>query len=79
MDSELAEKKLNIPVDIPEGHNQVYVGSEQRRFVIPTTYLNHHLFRELLCKAKEEFGFDHQMGIFIPCDKVTFRHVNHNK
>jgi SAUR family protein len=75
LDSEIAEENLDIPSDVPVGHNPVYVGSERRRFIIPTTYLNHPLSRELLQKAEEEFGFDHQMGLLIPCEEVTFEYL----
>lgn len=75
MDSELAEETLNIPSDVPEGHNPVYVGSERRRIIIPTTYLNHPLFLALLVKSEEEFGFDHQMGLLIPCEEITFEYL----
>ncbi|KAH9307600.1 hypothetical protein KI387_035511, partial [Taxus chinensis] len=61
-----------LPTDVPKGHCAVYVGGERIRFIIPTIYLNHSLFRALLDKAEEEYGFDHQMGLIIPCDEVSF-------
>jgi len=64
-----------LPTDVPKGHCAVYVGSERCRFVIPTTYLNHSLFRVLLEKAEEEYGFDHQMGLTIPCEEVAFHYL----
>ncbi|KAH9307607.1 hypothetical protein KI387_035518, partial [Taxus chinensis] len=62
-----------IPSDVPKGHIPVYVGSDRSRFIIPATYLNHPLFRPLLEKAAEEFGFRHRMGIVIPCEKDAFQ------
>ena len=64
-----------VPMDVPRGHCAVYVGSERSRFVIPTTYLNHSLFRVLLEKAEEEYGFDHQMGLTIPCEEIAFLYL----
>ncbi|XP_059077230.1 protein SMALL AUXIN UP-REGULATED RNA 12-like [Cryptomeria japonica] len=64
-----------LPADVPKGHCAVYVGSEQSRYIIPTKYLNHSLFRELLDKAEEEYGFDHQMGLTIPCEEVAFQYL----
>ncbi|XP_057819766.2 protein SMALL AUXIN UP-REGULATED RNA 12-like [Cryptomeria japonica] len=64
-----------LPADIPKRHCSVYVGSEQSRYIIPTKYLNHSLFRELLDKAEEEYGFDHQMGLTIPCEEVAFQYL----
>ncbi|EYU35286.1 hypothetical protein ABFS82_06G130500 [Erythranthe guttata] len=61
-------------VEVPKGHLAVYVGEgEKKRFVIPLSYLNHHLFQELLFQAEEEFGFHHPMGgITIPCSEDLF-------
>ncbi|KAL9164835.1 hypothetical protein ABFS82_06G130200 [Erythranthe guttata] len=60
--------------EVPKGHLAVYVGEgEKKRFVIPLSYLNHHLFQELLFQAEEEFGFHHPMGgITIPCSEDLF-------
>ncbi|KAL5714430.1 Auxin-responsive protein saur22 [Ranunculus cassubicifolius] len=59
---------------VPKGHIAVYVGeSEKKRFVVPISYLNHCLFRDLLQKAEDEFGFIHPMGgLTIPCNEDTF-------
>ena len=64
-----------LPTYVPKGHCAVYVGSERSRFVIPTTYLNHSLFRVLLEKAEEEYGFGHQMGLTIPCEEIAFHYL----
>ncbi|KAL8556270.1 hypothetical protein ACS0TY_003907 [Phlomoides rotata] len=60
--------------DVPKGHLAVYIGeNEKKRFVIPTTYLNHSSFQELLSQAEEEFGFHHPMGgLTIPCSQDLF-------
>ncbi|XP_041010253.1 auxin-induced protein 15A-like [Juglans microcarpa x Juglans regia] len=67
----------NYIVDVPKGHFAIYVGEEdqekKKRFVVPIHYLKHPLFQDLLSKAAEEFGFDHQMGgITIPCAEEDF-------
>lgn len=72
------------PPDVPEGYLAVYVGPELRRFIIPTSYLSHNLFKVLLEKAEEEFGFDHCGGLTIPCETETFKYLlkcmeNHEK
>ncbi|KDP33955.1 hypothetical protein JCGZ_07526 [Jatropha curcas] len=61
------------PPDVPRGYLAVYVGPEQRRFIIPTSYLSHSLFKVLLAKVEEEFGFDHSGGLTIPCEIETFK------
>ncbi|XP_009346461.2 indole-3-acetic acid-induced protein ARG7-like [Pyrus x bretschneideri] len=60
--------------EVPKGHFAVYVGDgEEKRFVIPISYLNHPLFQDLLSKAKEEFGYDHPTGgLTIPCSEDYF-------
>ncbi|KAG8050116.1 hypothetical protein GUJ93_ZPchr0009g1738 [Zizania palustris] len=63
------------PPDVPRGHCPVYVGPEQRRFVIPTGYLGHPVFRLLLEKAEEEFGFRHEGALAIPCETETFKYI----
>ncbi|CAF2338986.1 unnamed protein product [Brassica rapa] len=61
------------PADVPKGYLAVYVGPELRRFIIPTTYLSHSLFKVLLEKAEEEFGFDQSGALTIPCEVETFK------
>lgn len=63
------------PPDVPRGYLAVYVGQELRRFIIPTRYLSHNLFKVLLEKAEEEFGFDHTGGLTIPCEIETFKYL----
>ncbi|XP_042447549.1 uncharacterized protein LOC122032337 [Zingiber officinale] len=63
------------PPDVPKGYCPVYVGPEQRRFVIPTTYLGLPVFRLLLEKAEEEFGFNHKGVLTIPCEIETFKYI----
>lgn len=63
------------PHDVPKGYLAVYVGPELRRFIIPTSYLSHSLFKVLLEKAEEEFGFDHCGTLTIPCEIETFKYL----
>lgn len=72
------------PHDVPRGYLAVYVGPELRRFIIPTSYLSDPLFKVLLEKVEEEFGFDHSGGLTIPCEIETFKYLlkcmeNHQK
>lgn len=63
------------PPDVPKGYCPVYVGPEQRRFVIPTSYLGLPVFKLLLEKAEEEFGFDHKGALTLPCEIETFKYI----
>lgn len=69
---------------VPRGYLAVYVGSELRRFIIPTSYLSDPLFKVLLEKVEEEFGFEHSGALTIPCEIETFKYLlncmkNHQK
>eukprot|EP01018_Ginkgo_biloba_P026898 Gb_31036 [translate_table: standard] len=61
--------------NVPKGYMAVYVGKELRRFVIPTVYMNHSVFRVLLDKTADEFGFDQKGGLIIPCETLFFEHL----
>ncbi|KAI8571348.1 hypothetical protein RHMOL_Rhmol01G0113000 [Rhododendron molle] len=59
----------------PPGHLAVYAGPERRRFVIPTRYLNLPFFLSLLDRAEEEFGFQTNGGLVLPCEAEFFAGV----
>ncbi|KAK7310587.1 hypothetical protein RJT34_08181 [Clitoria ternatea] len=62
-----------LPLDVPKGHFAVYVGENRTRHIVPISFLAHPQFQSLLRQAEEEFGFDHDMGLTIPCEEVVFR------
>ncbi|KAF5735962.1 SAUR family protein [Tripterygium wilfordii] len=62
-----------LPDDVPKGHFVVYVGENRSRYIIPISWLNHPEFQTLLQSAEEEFGFNPDMGLTIPCQEVVFR------
>ncbi|KAL8096743.1 hypothetical protein AgCh_037640 [Apium graveolens] len=57
---------------VPSGSLGVYVGVERCRFVIPTRYLKLPLFVSLLEKAEEEYGFQSDGGLVLPCEVDFF-------
>ncbi|PIN07276.1 hypothetical protein CDL12_20154 [Handroanthus impetiginosus] len=59
----------------PTGTFVVYVGEDRQRFVVPTSYLSHPLFKILLEKASNEFGFDQRNGLVVPCSVTAFQEV----
>ncbi|KAL5698228.1 hypothetical protein ACHQM5_029295 [Ranunculus cassubicifolius] len=63
------------PPDVPKGYLAVYVGPELRRFIIPTSYLSHRVFKVLLEKTEEEFGFEHKGALTFPCETETFKYL----
>ncbi|KAA0067635.1 hypothetical protein IC582_012963 [Cucumis melo] len=75
LDRDSEEKKSAA---VPKGHLAVYVGQndgEFHRVLVPVIYFNHPLFGELLREAEEEYGFQHQGGITIPCPYAEFENV----
>ncbi|XP_004500950.1 auxin-responsive protein SAUR50 [Cicer arietinum] len=65
-------KKHGLRLDVPKGHFVVYVGENRSRYIVPISFLSRPEFQNLLHKAEEEFGFDHDMGLTIPCDQHVF-------
>lgn len=59
----------------PTGTFVVYVGKDRQRFVVPTGYLSHPLFKILLNKAYNEFGFQQESGLVVPCSVTAFQDV----
>lgn len=59
----------------PVGTFAMYVGPDRQRFVVPTSYLSHPLFKMLLDKAHNEFGFDQRNGLEVPCSVAAFQEV----
>ncbi|XP_049387209.1 auxin-responsive protein SAUR50-like [Solanum stenotomum] len=66
-------KKNDYDGDVPKGHFAVYVGENRTRYIVPISFLSHPEFQCLLRCAEEEFGFDHDMGITIPCEEFIFQ------
>ncbi|KAK2435163.1 auxin-induced protein 6B [Trifolium repens] len=72
----VANRTTSKVVDMPKGYLAVYVGEQQKRFVIPISYLNQPLFQDLLSQAEEEFEYNHPMGgLTIPCTEDVFQHI----
>ncbi|KAH6762181.1 SAUR-like auxin-responsive protein family [Perilla frutescens var. hirtella] len=59
----------------PTGTFPLYVGECRRRFVVPTSYLSHPLFKIILEKAYNEFGFEQRNGLVVPCSVTAFQEV----
>ncbi|CAN4121337.1 unnamed protein product [Withania somnifera] len=53
----------------------VYVGEERERFAVPTSYLSHPLFKILLEKTYNEFGFEQTNRLVVPCSVAAFQEV----
>ncbi|KAF8007902.1 hypothetical protein BT93_K1791 [Corymbia citriodora subsp. variegata] len=73
--SEVEEEAASSSPKTPSGFFAVYVGDEHRRFVVPTSFLSHPLFKMLLEKASNEFGFEQRERLVVPCSVSTFQEV----
>ncbi|KAJ3696273.1 hypothetical protein LUZ60_001650 [Juncus effusus] len=60
---------------VPKGYFSVCVGEEMKRYVVPTDCLSHMAFVDLLREAEEEFGFQQEGVLRIPCDVSVFESV----
>ncbi|KAK7404391.1 hypothetical protein VNO78_05258 [Psophocarpus tetragonolobus] len=61
--------------EVPGGHVAVCVGASRKRFIVRATYLNHPIFKTLLVKAEEEYGFCNHGPLVIPCDESLFQQL----
>eukprot|EP01018_Ginkgo_biloba_P010688 Gb_31882 [translate_table: standard] len=60
---------------VPQGFVAIYVGEEQKRFVIPLVYLHHPFITRLLMEAETVFGYVANGPLRIPCDVDDFEQV----
>ncbi|XP_022766092.1 indole-3-acetic acid-induced protein ARG7-like [Durio zibethinus] len=59
----------------PSGFFAIYVGEEEERFVVPTSFLSHPLFKMLLEKSYNEYGFEQRNKLIVPCSVPAFQEV----
>ncbi|KAL8461921.1 hypothetical protein ACS0TY_033119 [Phlomoides rotata] len=60
---------------VPEGHLPVFVGEEMERFIVSADFLNHPIFVMLLNKSAQEYGYEQQGVLRIPCHVFFFERV----
>ncbi|KAK7261314.1 hypothetical protein RIF29_27623 [Crotalaria pallida] len=70
-----------VPDDVKEGHFAVIAegGEEPKRFVMPLSCLNNSTFLRLLEQAEEEYGFDHEGALSIPCRPSVLERILENQ
>ncbi|XP_074315110.1 auxin-induced protein X10A-like [Silene latifolia] len=59
----------------PGGCFSVYVGPERQRFVMKAKYASHPLFKMLLDDAREQYGYNSEGPLLLPCDVNLFCRV----
>ncbi|XP_019157550.1 PREDICTED: auxin-responsive protein SAUR68-like [Ipomoea nil] len=57
-----------------KGHFTIYT-ADQKRFVVPLSYLENHIIRQLLSMSEEEFGLPSDGPITLPCDAVFMDYI----
>ncbi|KAK0583395.1 hypothetical protein LWI29_036479 [Acer saccharum] len=74
----LRRKRISLPglntAVADKGHFVVYT-ADQRRFVLPISYLSNQIFQELLWMSEEEFGLPSNGPITLPCDAVFMEYA----
>ncbi|KAK9940056.1 hypothetical protein M0R45_016731 [Rubus argutus] len=70
-----------VPQDVKEGHFAVIAadGGQMKRFVVALSYLSHPRFLDLLKQAAEEYGFDREGALTIPCPPSDLEKILHDK
>ncbi|MCD9646806.1 hypothetical protein HAX54_036989 [Datura stramonium] len=71
------EPSNNVPGDVKRGHFAVIAVDEDelKRFVVPLKCLTHPSFLKLLEQAAEEYGFDHDGALTVPCRPSEFERI----
>ncbi|XP_060188588.1 auxin-responsive protein SAUR50-like [Lycium barbarum] len=67
----------DVPEDVKQGHFAVIATDEDelKRFVVPLSCLTHTLFLRLLEQAAEEYGFDHEGALTLPCSPCEMERI----
>ncbi|KAF5728195.1 auxin-induced protein 15A-like [Tripterygium wilfordii] len=68
-------RRIGRTKSVPEGHVPVYVGDEMERFVVSAELLNHPVFVGLLNKSAQEYGYEQEGVLRIPCHVLVFERV----
>nr|GMD24088.1 auxin-responsive protein SAUR50-like [Ipomoea batatas]GME07514.1 auxin-responsive protein SAUR50-like [Ipomoea batatas]GME21801.1 auxin-responsive protein SAUR50-like [Ipomoea batatas] len=63
------EDSKDVANDVKEGHFAVMAVDDEKlkRFIVPLSCLTHPTFLRLLEKAAEEYGFEHEGALMLPC------------
>ncbi|XP_060183789.1 auxin-responsive protein SAUR68-like [Lycium barbarum] len=59
---------------VSKGNFVVYT-TDQKRFVVPLSYLQHEVIRQLLHTSEEEFGLPSDGPITLPCDALFMNYI----
>ncbi|GAA0183218.1 hypothetical protein Leryth_011366 [Lithospermum erythrorhizon] len=74
-EGQLSEGQKGKIKPVPKGYLAVYVGEEGQKFVIPAKYLSMPDFRALLDDVGDEYGYQYEGGLRIPCEEHEFEKI----
>ncbi|ONK64937.1 uncharacterized protein A4U43_C07F31650 [Asparagus officinalis] len=60
---------------VSEGHVPVCIGEEMERFEVRAELLGHPIFEKLLQRSAQEYGYEQQGVLRIPCSISLFERV----
>nr|GMC80535.1 auxin-responsive protein SAUR68-like [Ipomoea batatas] len=66
--------KCSTSSAVYKGHFTIYT-ADQKRFVVPLSYLENEIIRQLLSMSEEEFGLPSDGPITLPCDAVFMEYI----
>ena len=64
--------------EVPEGFFPIYVGEEQKRYVVPITLLSAIIFIALLNQFEEQIRATGDKPITLPCSTEMFESILHS-
>ena len=79
-DEEMEATKM-VPGDVKKGHFAVTAtkGEEPKRFLVELNYLTNPDFLSLLEQAKEEYGFQQEGVLAVPCRPEELQKILENR
>ncbi|CAK9314379.1 unnamed protein product [Citrullus colocynthis] len=71
------DESTPVPEDVKEGHFAVVAveAKKPKRFVVPLSCLTNPTFLRLLEAAAEEYGFDHEGALTVPCQPSELERI----
>ncbi|XP_019156973.1 PREDICTED: auxin-responsive protein SAUR50-like [Ipomoea nil] len=72
------ENSEDVPNDVKEGHFAVMAVEDEdnlKRFIVPLSCLRNPCFLRLLERAAEEYGFEHEGALMLPCKSSELEKV----
>ena len=78
---EVMEATKMVPGDVKKGHFAVTAtkGEEPKRFIVELNYLTNPDFLSLLEQAKEEYGFQQEGVLAVPCRPEELQKILENR